>query len=295
MSSWVSMKDAGGAVAGAVVPAVFHPIELIKFRWQVYDKNTSIRPQYNSYKHAITSIYKQSKFSGLYAGVTPNIIGSSLAWGSYFFIYDKLKQLQFSEQTANNLVNTSPVNTIQKTPFTSSLLNNSFSHGFIAGLITQTFTNPFWVIKTQACLNYSSKQKTTAQITKEIYKKRGFAGFYKGFIPGLANTVHGGVQMWAYEELKKLNPIKNSYGGDMVNGFFAKVFTVCLLYPISTVKVRLQEQHSEEKKVRVVVSRIFEQHGVQGFYRGLAIQLLRQPLATGMTFLLYEWWKRTFS
>lgn len=285
----VSLKDAGGAVAGAVVPAVFHPIELIKFRWQVYDKDTSIRPQYKSYKHAITSIYKQSKLSGLYAGVAPNIIGSSLAWGSYFYLYDKFKTNSISKNSHSEN---------SQSFLHSKLVNNSFTHGFAAGLITQSFTNPFWVVKTQCCLQYTEKPKSMFQVTSDIYKNRGVQGFYRGFVPGLANTVHGGVQMFAYETLKSVNPSKNNWFADISNGFVSKVFVTCLLYPITTVKVRLQEQHKEAKVVggsRVVIKRIYKQWGITGFYRGLGIQLIRQPLATGLTFLIYEWWKRTFS
>ena len=216
----------------------------------MYDKDTSIRPEYKSYRHALTSIYKQSNLRGLYNGVTPNIVGSTIAWGSYFLLYDKFK--------------------------TYSPNSSAFFNGFLAGLLTQCITNPFWVVKTQCCLQYENKPKTVIQVTKEIFDKRGVQGFYRGFVPGMFNTVHGGVQMGVYEWIKQKNPLKNQISADLLNGGFSRVVTTCLLYPITTVKVRLQEQHRDSSKIREVVPRIYEQHGVSGFYRGLGIQLIQK-------------------
>lgn len=255
-------------MAGALPVLVFHPIELVKFRWQVYDKDTKIRPDYKNYRQAFLSIYRQSGITGLYAGVTPNVFGSAVAWGGYFFIYDKLKSYN-SSQTFLNAVG--------------------------AGCIVQALTNPIWVVKTQCCLQYERAHRPVSSVIKEIARKRGAAGFYRGFVPGLANTLHGGIQMSVYELLKRLNPLGSGRAADALNGGVSKAITMIILYPITTVKVRLQEQHRENSRMLETIRDIYRQHGIPGFYRGLPLQLMRQPFAAGLTFLIWEEWKRKYS
>ena len=44
--------------------------------------------RYQSLTSAVSTILKEEGASGLYRGLSPNLIGNGLAWGLYFFSYD---------------------------------------------------------------------------------------------------------------------------------------------------------------------------------------------------------------
>ena len=46
----------------------------------------SSTPQYNGRRNAVTTMFHQEGFRGLYKGVTPNVWGSGSAWGFYFLL-----------------------------------------------------------------------------------------------------------------------------------------------------------------------------------------------------------------
>lgn len=94
-----------GTAGGATSTALFHPLDLIKIRWQVYE-NASLklfknptsqiakeiksvnRPQYKGLLDTISSVYKtENGFRGLYRGVMINTLASGSAWGNLFYIH----------------------------------------------------------------------------------------------------------------------------------------------------------------------------------------------------------------
>jgi len=114
-----------GTAAGVVSTAIFHPLELIKIRWQVYEaatlsnilktkttnlelKNVSApeyRPKYKSLLDTATSVYKsENGLRGIYRGIGINTLASGSAWGLYFLIYNSLKlRHQKMNDATNNL------------------------------------------------------------------------------------------------------------------------------------------------------------------------------------------------
>lgn len=94
-----------GTTGGATSTALFHPLDLIKIRWQVYEnaslklfknptsqvvKDTKLvnRPQYKGLLDTISSVYKtENGFRGLYRGVMINTLASGSAWGNLSYIH----------------------------------------------------------------------------------------------------------------------------------------------------------------------------------------------------------------
>lgn len=42
-----------------------------------------------------------------------------------------------------------------------------------------------------------------AEALAAIWRSEGLRGMYRGYLPGLAGTIHGGIQFMVYEELKQ--------------------------------------------------------------------------------------------
>ena len=168
------------------------------------------------------------------------------------------------------------------------------------GALTAVCTNPIWVIKTRM-LSTSSKHPgaytSVLDGTRQIYRSKGFAGFYRGLVPSLFGVSHGAFQFMAYEQLKNYRAL-GTLGGrkGLTNADYlwlsglSKIFAGTLTYPYQVVRARLQTYDADKtyKSARDVVLQVWRQEGWGGFYKGLGPNLLRVLPSTCVTFLVYE-------
>ena len=238
----------------------------------------SSRPSYLS---ATASIVKGEGVSGLYQGVTPNILGAGSAWGFYFLFYNAFKS---SLQGGNRH---------QQLSAASHLLAASTS-----GVVTLTLTNPIWVIKTRLCLQPASGSKYSGFLDAlvKIGRQEGLRGLYSGFVPGLFGVSHGAVQFMAYEEMK--NSYHNYCNQDITTKLgtleylsfaaLSKLMAAFITYPYQVVRTRLQNTESKYIGSFDCVKKIYKLEGGIGFYKGLTPNLIRVVPATMITFVVYE-------
>lgn len=182
-----------GTCGGATATAIFHPLELIKVRWQVYEAASLLkrppsmatinhspiyRPKYRSLAHTVASVYRsENGLRGLYRGIGINTLASGSAWGLYFLIYNTLKA-RHRDMGATGAQLTVANYTLDAT---------------LAGVITISITNPLFLIKTRMCLQYSQVNGANTNVLKyrnswhafiTLLKTDGFIGLYKGILPG---------------------------------------------------------------------------------------------------------------
>ena len=132
-----SKQGISGFFAGLVSSVATYPLDLLKTRFQSshYNHYQSI---FEGFKHVVS----RYGIRGLYGGIHASLIGSSLSWGAYFYIYSEFKDY-FRESRQNNTNNSN-----------SYLLpKQHFIASFAAGALTQIVSNPIWVIKTNSQLN----------------------------------------------------------------------------------------------------------------------------------------------
>jgi solute carrier family 25 folate transporter 32 len=258
-----------GTVAGAAATAVFHPLELIKVRWQVYEEacikqklklttsqlTTSTgtsqtssnvpayRPKYKSLFDTIANVYKtENGVRGLYKGLGVNTMASGSAWGLYFLLYNGLKQ-RHKRINENN----------HKASTTGGFLtlSNYTVDATIAGVTTILITNPLFLLKTRMCLQYARadtskavKYKNTFDAFRTLIRTDGFLGLYKGIVPGIFGTLNGTIQMVTYDLMKDwwLKRLNSSLEADQeahklhtshysVFSSLSKILAVVLTYP----------------------------------------------------------------
>jgi solute carrier family 25 folate transporter 32 len=315
-----------GMAGGAAATAIFHPLDLIKIRWQVYEaaslkllnKNNTTngnnitsqgfstnapvyRPKYKSLFDTISHIYKSEKgITGLYRGFTINTVASGSAWGIYFLIYNGLKN--------NHLKNNPHLKSDQITVAFYTL------YATMASVITISITNPLFLIKTRMCLQYNqqSLEQSTSKVVKyknsydafyHLLKSEGFVGLYRGIVPGLFGTLNGTIQMVCYEKLKVfwLSHLKrkakklNSQDEPKLETFhfstfssLSKFFAVVCTYPFQLMRSRLQDQHQSYKNLKDVIFKTYKNEKLYGFYKGLIPALIRVVPAASVTFIVYE-------
>jgi len=280
-----------GVGGGLVSTLLLHPLDLLKIRLAVHDGQAgNTRPSYSNLRVAVRQIVGEAGLRGLYAGVTPNLVGAGSAWGLYFFFYNAFKSWLGGPHGSEK----------GQLGASSHLMAASGS-----GVATLALTNPIWVVKTRLILQQSSDlasphyYRGLTHALSSIWRSEGLRGLYSGFTPGLLGVSHGAIQFCAYEELKRLSSRwqglqacdrKLSSLEYLSCAAASKLVAASLTYPYQVVRARLQDLGSSGKysSARHCVTRVWRGEGLRGFYKGLSPNLLRVVPATMITFLVYE-------
>jgi len=328
-----------GIAGGVVSTTLLLPLDVIKVRLQVSEQPHHNRrggdehlgkksPSNNAAAAATTtapkrqrlgafrvfrSIIRHEGMAGLYQGLTPAVVGSAVSWGGYFFHYEGAKNSLKESRKARGL---------------SSELHSSdnFAIAIGSGACMVFLTNPVWLIKTRMQLQmkktsdaFEIKKPYSGMFdaAKTIVREEGFWALYKGTVPALMLTSHGGVQFVAYEFLKKhfhyARPKRDESKsvverlelslGFLTMGAVSKIIASTVTYPIQVLKARLQQRADSleitpEGDVRAVrreyhgvlksVRRMWKKEGIAGFFRGCIPNAIRVAPGSAITFLVYE-------
>jgi solute carrier family 25 folate transporter 32 len=216
----------------------------------------------------------------------------------------------------------------------------NFGAACASGSIMVFITNPIWLIKTRMQLqlkrtqeamikkmpvteNMNAPYRNVFDAARIIVKEEGPFALYKGTIPALLLTSHGGVQFVVYEFLKKEfktqsfegskssqdrmisieDRLRNSVGF-LVMGGCSKVVASTVTFPLQTIKARIQ-QRAEGVEIMnsgevVLIKRtkyngvidcihgIWKNEGLRGFFKGCIPNALRVAPSSAVTFVVYE-------
>ncbi|CAM9614093.1 unnamed protein product [Discosporangium mesarthrocarpum] len=276
-----------GTMAGLLTTASLYPLDLVKTRYQVYDKGAS---PYGSLTTAFRAIIKDEGWPALYQGLGPALLGNAVAWGGFFYCYEKAKQLMQERMFEHEL---GPV--------------HHLGAGMAAGAAMVFLTNPVWVIKTRMQLQ-NKKAMATGVIRPytsfsgalaTIVHEEGPLALYKGVVPALLLCTQGAVQFMVYEWLKARVPEhdRNTPLESLVMGGTSKVLASLATYPSQVIKSRLQQRGTEEDLRRArpryrgtlhCVASIAKNEGLRGFFKGCFAYSVRAAPASAITFVVYE-------
>lgn len=200
-----------GLAGGACSTVALYPLDLIKVRLQVNENSLSsnnpasasaAKPRLSSMQ-MFRVIVRHEGIMGLYQGLIPAVVGSSVSWGGYFFVYEGLKR-----EYRQVVLKSPPAQTVR--PLNSM---ENFSLACIAGAVMVGITNPVWLIKTRMQLQMKRASQELhmnnrpyngmLDAGRTIVREEGFWALYKGAGPALLLVSHGGVQFVVYEFLKK--------------------------------------------------------------------------------------------
>lgn len=235
------------------------PLDLIKIRYQIQKLPRRGRVgQSIGLARAVRSIYQEEGLRSFWRGN----FAATLLWISY-------SGAQFGVYKVLLTTSDSPM-----------LLG---IHGAIAGTCAASLTYPFDLMRTVfAAQGVPRVYPNMTSLVKTTYRTYGLRGFYRGITPSLVQIgPYIGCSFFIYESLKRWHVLPNTpayyavYGG--VAGFISKL----LVYPIDTVKKRMQVQGSypdtaldhhhpniQYTSIRDCLTRIIREEGVLGLYRG---------------------------
>ena len=326
-----------GITAGSLSTLLLHPFDLIKTRMQlqgsalpssVSSSPTSVlatvRPPMSSLSTARGLVVKEG-WRSLWKGLTPNLVGNTVAWGSYFFLYNQAKARLQSWKGGRELRTT-----------------DYLACACVTGVAVQAMTNPLWVVKTRSFLDEANSAASSSSARPSLlcslsalWREEGVRGLYRGFLPALFGVSHGAVQFMVYEETKKawrrvkterqrrrrkeldlshlsatstLAPPSSASllpspppPAPAPGAPFTALETVCMAiasktvasvttYPYQVVRTHMQSRsiHPPYASTWDCVLRVWRASGVRGFYRGVVVSTVKVIPNACAVFVIYE-------
>ncbi|KAH8762459.1 mitochondrial carrier domain-containing protein [Diaporthe sp. PMI_573] len=294
---------AAGAVAGLISRFVIAPLDVVKIRLQLQSHSLSDPLSYEHlggrgpiYKGTISTfrtILANEGLTGLWKGNVP----AELMYVSYSAI--QFTTYRSTTQLLRGIAGEGGQHAIPGAA-------ESFLAGAAAGAAATAATYPLDLLRTRFAAQgsddrvYTSLRRAVAQIGRD----EGARGFFRGLAPALGQIVpFMGMFFAAYEALRPpLAGLDLPFGGgDAVAGTLASVASKTGVFPLDTVRKRIQVQGPT--RARYVhknipdyiglgtfgtMRSILRTEGTRGLYRGLTVSLLKAAPASAVTVWTYE-------
>ncbi|XP_060532437.1 mitochondrial ornithine transporter 1 [Cylas formicarius] len=280
-----------GCLGGIALVYVGQPLDTIKVKMQTFP---------NMYKEMIfcfKETYMQDGIArGLYAGTVPALV-TNIAENSVLFLCYGFCQKIMAKATS--VANVDELSTL-----------SNASAGFLASFFSSVAICPTELIKCrlQAMHEIRKLQSDSLnnryigplKLTKQILKKDGVTGLFKGLVPTLVREMPGyffffGGYEGTRELLRKTDQKKEDLGlfKTMVAGGVGGGLFWTLTYPVDVAKSRIQVTGSNDNLVQTILS-IVKNEGLGTLYNGLKPTLIRTIPATATLFAAYEYSKKFF-
>lgn len=248
-------------------------------------------PTYKGTFGTLTQILRDEGFTALWKGNIP-AEGLYLAYGS----------IQFLTYRSTNIALNS-----DSLPYHPSPAASSFISGAFAGTVATTATYPLDLLRTRFAAQ--GTERVYASLLggiKQIYRNEGMPGFFRGL--GAANVQivpYMGLFFTLYETFKPILsnlslPLRWMGSADGTSGILASVLAKTAVYPLDTVRKRLQVQGPNRSKyvhhnipeyrdgVLGTIKTILKREGIRGMYRGLPVALIKAAPTSAATIWTFE-------
>ncbi|KAI8980254.1 mitochondrial carrier domain-containing protein [Pilobolus umbonatus] len=287
-----------GALAGIISRFVIAPLDVVKIRMQLQTHRTQfgnslLNTAHVKYPHtvqAMKTILKEEGIRGLYKGNMP----AEYLYLSYsaveFWAYKELEQALEKWDAGHKIPHTM----------------KTFSCGMIAGCAATTATYPFDLLRTRfAALGPEKHYTSIAQAIREIYKREGYHGFYRGLWPAIIQIMpYMGLLFTTYDlnaagfkRLRDENILSSRYKltHDMISGAISGFVSKMAVYPFDLVRKRLQVEGTGSNSKQIIrqswlscTKSIIKNEGIRSLYKGLTPSLVKVGPANAITFMVFE-------
>ncbi|KAF2480513.1 mitochondrial carrier domain-containing protein [Neohortaea acidophila] len=286
-----------GAVSGLVSRFCIAPLDVLKIRLQLSASSLSDPLSHGLSRHPTgvlalaRDIFHHEGITGFWKGNIP-AEGLYLSYGAaQFLAYRSTSQAieDFTESRGYRVPGAI----------------KSFTSGAAAGLVATTVTYPLDLLRTRFAAQGTERvYDGLVASVREITRNEGFTGFFRGLSAGVSQVVpYMGLFFAFYEGLKTpLSTVSLPFGsGDAVAGITASILSKSAVYPLDTVRKRLQIQGPSRTKyiggakipvydqgVLKTLAQIAGREGIKGLYRGLTVSLFKAAPASAVTMWTYE-------
>ncbi|ROW04448.1 hypothetical protein VMCG_05013 [Cytospora schulzeri] len=280
---------AAGGFGGICAVIVGHPFDLVKVRLQTAEKGV-----YSSAVDVVRkSIARDGLKRGLYAGVSAPLVGVTPMFAVSFWGYDLGKTIVQSVSAP------SPAGT----PLSIGQISAA---GFFSAIPMTAITAPFERVKVilqvqDQKLKPGEKPRYSGglDVVRQLYAEGGARSVFRGSAATLARDGPGSAAYFAaYEYIKRrltpLDPDTGRPSGQLsltavtCAGAAAGVAMWIPVFPVDTVKSRLQTAEGGNVTVGGIVREVYGRGGVRAFFPGFGPALARAVPANAATFLGVE-------
>ena len=274
------------------------PLDVIKIRLQLQIHSLSDplshppagRPIYKGIYGTLKQILRDEGLTALWKGNIP-AEGLYLSYGA----------LQFLTYRTINLALDS-----DELPYRLNAPTRSFISGAFAGTVATTATYPLDLLRTRFAAQGTDKvYQGLRYAIREIGADEGPKGFFRGLGAANAQIIpYMGLFFTFYEGLKPIIhsvPIPLDWMGssDGIAGITASIMSKTAVYPLDTVRKRLQVQGPsrsryvhrnipEYESIRGTLRLILKREGLRGMYRGLTVALVKAAPTSAITIWTFE-------
>lgn len=229
-----------------------------------------------------------------------NVIKDTYRTNGFFGLYRGYSALlMFS--IPKNYVRFGTYTYVQENILTEKKRSNNFLCGLSAGFAEAIFVvTPQETIKTRLIHDKLSPKPQYRNVFHGIYSlatAQGIGGLYKGVTATiLKQSTNQGVRFVVFEDTKaKLtNIIPYKVVVDFMSGAFAGFCSTMFNNPVDVVKTKMQGLEAGKfNGFSDCFARIYERHGLMGFYMGVGPRLVRVVMDVALTFAIFHQLKRT--
>ncbi len=273
-----------GAVGALFATTCLYPLDLVKTRKQANLKSadekhsSDERPADETMFQLCQDIYAEEGIEGMFAGWQLKAVHTILSNFTYFYWYSflrrKVGEKMGGVSTCGNLAVAS-----------------------VAGAMNMSITLPMEVVLTQQQM---CQKQSSVSIVKDIRAKRGWGGFWTGYLASLILIANPAINYTIFDQLKSM--LQHQGGGSakahmsMIKAFLlgalAKSIATLVTYPYIRAKVILQTQvkvkGGEDRTILQVFRAIGQHHGLAGYYKGCSAQLLNTVLKSALLLMTKE-------
>lgn len=294
-----------GGIAGAFSATVTCPMEVVKTHLQASKggSQVAIAAAATGPFAVARNIARAEGFKGFFRGLLPTLVGILPARSTYFWAYSTTKSTlssQFGES--------SPVH---------------MASAAVAGIVSNTLTNPIWLMKSRVQLQAGSTAATNPRVYRgyqdavvKIFREEGIRGFFKGLSASYWGVTEGALHFVVYERIKAkmiahnraaiargayLNSPKPDRSPEELSAVqyltaaaVAKFIASTATYPHEVVRLRMREQPKfvgAAPKYRSMIQSlrlIAREEGRRGLYAGMGTHLARVVPNAALMFFTYE-------
>ena len=168
------------------------------------------------------------------------------------------------------------------------------------GVLTALLAQPFEVIRTSSIINQHKINSITfagmLKIIKLIKDSEGIKGFFRGGGLSIMKTTFG--YCFFFTGLESMNYLSDKteifmyfpiFFIQFVNALMSKSLTAMFISPVNVLKTRFEVVgNNEYRSISEGISKIFQNEGIRGFYKGLIPTIMRDGPYSGIQYTLYR-------
>ncbi|KAI5296662.1 mitochondrial thiamine pyrophosphate transporter [Ascosphaera acerosa] len=322
-----------GGIAGLVSRFVIAPLDVVKIRLQLQthaalptQESRQLAGGYNSRVwHTVRSLVREEGVRSLWKGN----LSAELMYVGYgtvqFGTYATLHQFLADKLGKDAILSNNDGTIAARARRTGVKGIESFLAGAVSGGVATLSTYPFDLLRTRFAAQGTRKvYHSLLSAFRTIHRDEGLSGFFRGScaavaqislnmgtffscyeiarplvsqLPGLAFKTVPRAAHTEQEELKGWSPFSSA---DALAGSIASITAKTLVFPLDTVRKRLQVQGPTRTRyvpgdkmpeyagVVRTAAKIVREQGVRQLYQGLGITLVKAAPASAVTMWVYE-------